>query len=153
MGHDHHRHPLPGQSEHDLEHLAYQLRVEGRRHLVEQHELRPHRKRSRDRDPLLLTAGELSRVFVRLVVDAHPCELLHRSLAGLARVDLQDLLQGNGDVLEGGLVREQVERLEDDPDPGAYGVEVGSDVGDVLTLEPHLALRRDLEQVHTSQER
>ena len=40
------------------EHLRDELRVEGARHLVEQHQARLHRERAHDRDALLLAAGE-----------------------------------------------------------------------------------------------
>ena len=48
---------------------------------------------------------------------------------------------------------EQVVGLEHDPDVGPELVQVGPDVGDVLALEPHLPLRRDLEQVHAPKQR
>ena len=39
-----------------------QARVQGSERLVEQHQPRPGRESARDRDPLLLTAGQLVRV-------------------------------------------------------------------------------------------
>src|SRR5690242_12234335 len=67
VGHDDHGHALLGQAAHDVEDLPDELRVEGAGRLVEQHELGPHRQRSRDGDALLLTAGQLGRVGVHLV--------------------------------------------------------------------------------------
>ena len=58
--------PSRGELAHHVEHVADQLRVERRRRLVEQHQLRLHRERPRDRDPLLLAAGQLRRVAASL---------------------------------------------------------------------------------------
>ena len=74
VGDDDHRHPLLRELSHHVEHLLDQLRVEGARHLVEQHQLRPHRQRPGDRHPLLLPAGEPRRVLVDLVGEADPLQ-------------------------------------------------------------------------------
>src|SRR6476620_10109511 len=57
VGHDDHRHALLGEADHDVEDLVDHLGVEGRRRLVEEHDLGPHRERARDGHALLLTAG------------------------------------------------------------------------------------------------
>jgi hypothetical protein len=67
VGDDHHRHPLAGEVAHDLEHLADELRIERGRRLVEQHHVRIHRERTRDRDALLLAARQVRRVGVDLL--------------------------------------------------------------------------------------
>src|SRR5581483_6461569 len=64
-----------------------------------------------------------------------------------------DLLQRQGDVLEGRLVREQVEGLEHDPDAGADLVQVGPDVGEVPSLEPDVPEGGLRERVRAPQER
>src|SRR5258708_6782326 len=57
--------------------------------LDEQHQLRLHRQRARDRDALLLPAGELRRVVVELVGEADAVEQLPRAFASaLARLVL-----------------------------------------------------------------
>ena len=61
------------------EHLADELGVEGRGGLVEEHQLRVHRQGPGDGDPLLLAAGELGRVGVRLVAQADLLEQLERA--------------------------------------------------------------------------
>ena len=66
---DEHRHPLAREVAHDDEHLADELRVERRRDLVEEHHVRLHHQRARDRDPLLLAARELVRVLVGLLLE------------------------------------------------------------------------------------
>src|SRR6266851_4907228 len=56
VGDDHHGHTLAGQLPHRVEHLGAQLRIEGRRGLVEEHDLGLHREGAGDCDALLLTA-------------------------------------------------------------------------------------------------
>ena len=64
----------------DPEHFADQLGVERRGDLVEEHDPRPHRQGPRDRHPLLLPAGELARVGVRLVRESDEREQLQPAL-------------------------------------------------------------------------
>jgi hypothetical protein len=54
--HDH-GHAFAGECAHDVQDFANQLRIQGRRHLVEEHHFGLHRQRARDRGTLLLTAG------------------------------------------------------------------------------------------------
>src|SRR5918999_2545769 len=56
VGHDGHRHAVAREVAHDVEHLPDHLRVQRRSRLVEEHELRLHGERPRDRDALLLAA-------------------------------------------------------------------------------------------------
>src|SRR5215210_862459 len=67
------------------------------------------------RDALLLPAGELIRVLVYLPGEAHQVEYLGELRADGAALLVRDLHRV-GDVLGGGLVREQLEVLEDAPD-------------------------------------
>jgi hypothetical protein len=110
--------PSRASCRHDLQHLVDHLRVERRGRLVEEHHLRVHGQRPGDRHPLLLAAGELRGVLVRLVGDAHPVQQLHRPPRGLRLAALADLDLGERHVLQDGLVGEQVERLEDHADLG-----------------------------------
>ena len=75
---DQHGHAAGGQFPDHVEHLGHQLRVERAGHLVEQHDLRLHRQRADDRDPLLLAAGEPVGVVVVLVGQAEPVQQLPR---------------------------------------------------------------------------
>src|SRR5271170_49331 len=59
---DQHRHPAVGQFPDYVEHVGYEFRVKRARHLIEQHQPRPHGQRADDRDPLLLPAGQPVRV-------------------------------------------------------------------------------------------
>ena len=64
-----------GQLDHDVQHLLDHLGIEGGGRLVEQHELRVHAERAGDGDALLLAAGELARIFVRLLGDPDALEI------------------------------------------------------------------------------
>ena len=76
--------PSRGEPDHGVEHLLDHLRIERRGRLVEQHDLRLHAERARDRDALLLAAGKLRRIFVGLLGNAHAREIVPRDLLGLA---------------------------------------------------------------------
>src|SRR5205823_3556833 len=71
---DDHRHAGVRELAHEVEHLADELGVERARDLVEEHQGRAHRQRTRDRDSLLLTAREPVRILVGLVEQADPAE-------------------------------------------------------------------------------
>jgi hypothetical protein len=75
--------PSRGEVAHDLEHLPDELRVERGGRLVEQHHVGVHRQRTRDRDPLLLTARQVRRVGVDLLEQADALEVAPRDLDGL----------------------------------------------------------------------
>src|ERR671914_1129784 len=116
VGHHDHRHAVPGQLAHHVEDLADHLRVERRRRLVEQHQLRLHRQGASDRHTLLLAAGQVGRVVVRLFRNPHPLQQPARPLPGLLAADVLRLDRPEHDVVEHRHVREQVELLEDHPD-------------------------------------
>jgi len=67
VAHHHHGHAVEREADHGVEHLLDHFRIERRRRLVEQHDFRLHAQRPRDRHPLLLAAGKLGRIFVRLL--------------------------------------------------------------------------------------
>ena len=110
---------MPGRGEvaHDDEHLAHELGVERRRDLVEEHHVRVHHQRARDRDPLLLPARELVRVLLGLLLEPDRREQLARARLGLAPPQLPDPACRERQVVDHLQVREEVELLEDDPDP------------------------------------
>ncbi len=56
VAHHQHGHAVLGERDHGVEHLFHHFRIERRGRLVEQHELRIHAERARDRDALLLAA-------------------------------------------------------------------------------------------------
>src|SRR4051812_23391905 len=124
----------------DGEHLADQLRVERAGDLVEQQYPRTDGERPVDRHPLLLAAGEPVGELVRLVRQADPVEQRPRLVDGfpLGSTVHRDGRQRH--VVEHREVREQVVGLEDHAHPAADPVGVDPRVGDVLTVEQHLAV-------------
>ena len=109
---DDHRHAFLGEAAHDAEDVADELGVQRGRRLVEQHQLRLHRQRPRDRHPLLLPAGQLTRVALRLVAESHALQEFHRALPHLGLRLAADLDRRLHDVFQRRHVREQVEALE-----------------------------------------
>ena len=124
VGDDDHRHPLLRELDHDVEHFLDHLGVEGRGRLVEQHDLRAHAERTGDRDPLLLATRELRRVFVRLLGNAHPLEVVAGQVFGLLLAEAAAAHRRQSEVAQHRQMREEIELLEDHAD-------LGADLGDV----------------------
>jgi hypothetical protein len=72
---------------------------------------------------------------VGLVAEPHLRKLLERPPARFLLGETEDAPQGQRDVAEGGLVREEVELLEDEADARPCSVQVGADVGQVDAVE------------------
>src|SRR5581483_11268811 len=143
---------LVGQLLHDGQHLAGHLRVECARGLVEEDERRLHREGAGDGHPLLLAAGELPRIRVRLVRQPDPGEEADPFGGGLL-LGLPEHLDGRlDDVLERRLVREEVEALEDHPDlrplPGDALLRVLDELVALLAVADQLAVHGDPAPVH-----
>ncbi|MDT4829695.1 hypothetical protein FQZ97_631220 [compost metagenome] len=90
-----------------------QLRVERRGGLVEQHQLGLHRQGAGDGHALLLAAGELRRVVPGALGQADLGQQLAGQLLGVGLLRAAYADGAEGDVLQGGHLREQVELLED----------------------------------------
>ena len=121
VGRDDHRHARrPRVPRITLEHLGDELRVERRGDLVEQQDVGLHGERPDDRDPLLLAARQLVGV-VASALSARPnrSSSSRASRSASARDLPQDLARRERHVVEHRHVREQVERLEHDPDRAA----------------------------------
>ena len=124
MGHAEHGHAVFGQADHGVQHLFHHLRIECRGRLVEQHDLRFHAQRAGNRHTLLLTTGELPRVLVGLLGNAHALEEMHGDFLGLALGHLAYPHRRQGAVLQHGEMREQVEVLEHHADYTANRLDV-----------------------------
>ena len=74
MRDDDHRRAVVGQLAHHGQHLVGELGIERRGRLVEQHHLRLHRQRARDRDALLLAAGQSRRILAGLFRKVHAAQ-------------------------------------------------------------------------------
>ena len=107
-----------------------------------------HRQRPRDRHALLLAAGQLRRILVRLLRDADALEQLHADcLRVCPRRSLRTRIGASVMFCERGQVREQVERLEDHPDLAADGGDVADVVRQLDAVDDDLAALVLLEAV------
>ena len=121
-------------------HVLAQLHVERAERLVEEQRGRPVDERARQRDALLLAAGELPRPPALQALEPDDVEELEHPLAALAaRHPLQ--LQPERDVVVDRHVREERVLLEDHVDRPA----VRRDGGDVLPLQDDATLVGHLE--------
>ena len=153
MGDHHHRHPLGGELEHDVEHLLDHLRVERRGRLVEEHHLGVHGKGPGDGDALLLAPRALAGIGIGLLGDPDPDQLADRLFLGLGLATPSHLALRQRDVLEDGEMREEVELLEDHSDLGPHVVEVGLDLGEFVAVDRDETLGRHFQQVDAAQHR
>ncbi len=67
--------------------LLAHLRVERRQRLVQQQHARPHRERAGERNALLLAAGQLVRVLLRVLAEPDQVEQLRRRASRRSRPD------------------------------------------------------------------
>src|SRR3954463_10158877 len=123
--HADHGHALAREVLHDFQHLVDHLRIERRGRLVEEHDLRPHGERAGDGDALLLSAGKLAGILLRLLGDANAFEQVHGERARLGRRHAPYANRGERDFLQHREMRKKVEGLEDHADLGAHGVQRG----------------------------
>ena len=163
MRDDDHRHAFGGELPHHVQHLADQLRIEGGRDLVEQHQLGTHGQRARNGHALLLAAGEPLRIHVALVGQPDLLQELQGQRAGVGLRHLQHPERPDHDVLDRREMREEVKSLKDHahlgPEAGDLAVShldvpaVDHPLADQLPLDVHVSLGRLLEVVDAAQER
>src|SRR3954471_5582929 len=153
VGHQHHSHAGRREPLDDLQDLARELRVERGRYLVEEHDLRLHGERSRDRAALLLAARELFRIGGELFFEAD----LSQDLAGeRAGVVPSHLLYGHWrehDVLLQREMGEQIVALEDDPNVEPERAEIERQVVHPVATHDDLAGIDALEAINAAQGR
>ena len=152
-GHDH-GHAALGKVTDDGEHFAHQFRVQGGGRLVQQDDLGVHGQGAGHGHALLLAAGKLGGVEQGTAGKAHAGQLVHGAFTGGRGGHAAHLAQGDGHVLFGGQVVEQVEVLEDHAHLGPEGAELGF-VGEIqlFAFKDDLAPVRGDEAVDALQER
>src|SRR6266851_4886986 len=91
VGDDHHRHALAGEIAHHDQHFADKFRIERAGGFVEKQEIRAHRQRPRDADPLFLPARQPRRKGVALLAEPDLREQGQRLVANLGLRPLLDL--------------------------------------------------------------
>ena len=136
-----------------LQDLAGGLGVKGAGGLVAQQHLRLGGQGAGDGHTLLLAAGQLGGIGVRLVGQTHQLQKLTGALLRVGPLHPGDL-HGEADVPQAGALHEQVEALEDHGDVPAGGPELGGGHGiQPLTVYDDLALGGALQQVDAAHQR
>ncbi len=139
VGYAHHGHAFVGQLHHHVEHFVDHLRVERRGRFVEQHDDRVHGQGAGNRHPLLLAAGKLARVLVRVCRKADALKQLQALFGGFFLAAAKHLDLRDGQVFGDGQVREQFEVLEHHAHARAQLRQVGLRVGDRRAVHHHVA--------------
>ena len=116
VGYADHRHAILGEAGHYVEHFLYHLGVERRGGFIEQHHIRLHTQRTRNRDTLLLSAGKLARIFARLLWNVDTLEEMTGAAFRFCARQPQRLDRCKRAIFQDGKMREQVEALEHHPD-------------------------------------
>ena len=119
MRDDEHSHAGASQLEDDVEDLAHHFRVEGGGDLVEEEDLGVHHEGAHDGDALALAAGELARVVVGAVRQAHAFEQFLRPRARVGARFSGDEAGGERQVPHDSEVGEEFVGLEDHADAAA----------------------------------
>ena len=153
MGDHHHRHALPGQLLHDLQHLAHHFGVQGGSGLVKEHQLRLHGQGTDNGDPLLLPTGKLGRVGIRPVRQPHALQQLDRLRIGFSLLHKAGAHRRQGNVSADGHIGKEIEVLEHHPHLAAHLVDLRLRVGDLGAAEGDRTGRGRLQQVEAAQER
>src|SRR5262249_23237595 len=112
VAHDEHGHAAALEFAHDIKHAAHELGIERGGGLVEQHDLGFERERASDRHPLLLTAGKLAWIGLRLIRKPHAIERRHPDALRFGARLAQHCGERERDVSQSTHVRIEVERLE-----------------------------------------
>ena len=153
MGDDHHGHAGLCQLLHDGQNLADHFRIEGGGGFVKKHDLGVHGQRPDDGDTLLLAAGELVGIGVRLFFQTDPAQQLGGLVVRFCLRHQTGAHGGEGDVLADGHVGEEVEVLEHHAHFPTDHVDVRLWVGDDLAVKGDGAGGGFFQQVQTAQER
>ena len=115
MGDHDHGHTRAGQFNHHVKDLFNHFRVQGRGGLVEEHDFRLHGQRASNGHPLLLATGELSRILMGLLGNAHALQEFHGHFFRFLLRPLEHVDGSQSYVFQHREVREQVELLEHHP--------------------------------------
>ena len=112
MGNDHHGHIHLRKGFDDLQHLACQLRVERRSRLIKKEHLRVQHQRTRNRNPLTLTAGKLTRIRLFFSCESHFLQQLFCLCFHLRTVAFLHMNRRIAEVFHHIIMWKQVEALE-----------------------------------------
>src|SRR5690625_742099 len=128
---------------HHPQDLPDQFRIEGGGGLVEQHNIRFHGERTGNGGPLLLPAGKLGWIGIRLLGDTDLLQKLHCLAAGFALGLAEDVNWRFDDVLQNRHMSPEIEGLEDHAEAGPDAV----DLAPVRGTHPAQAVLFHLQQL------
>jgi hypothetical protein len=98
-----------------VEDFGGHFRIEGGGGFIEEEELGADGHGAGDGDALLLAAGEFGGALVGMGFQLEPAEQVEGLIPGLARGELVDDFEGEGEVAEGGEVGEEIVVLKNEP--------------------------------------
>ena len=153
MRDDEHGHACARQFQDDVEDLAHHLRVKGGGDLVEEEDLGVHHERTHDGDALALATGQLARVGVGAVRQAHALEQFQRPRARIRARFSRDEAGGERQVPHDGQVGEELVGLEDHADAAADLGPGDAGRGQVGPVEEDLPGVDGLKAINRAQER
>ena len=147
---DHHGHSVCGQLFHDLQYLTNHFRVKRTCRFVKEHDIRCHAQCTRDRDTLLLTAGELIRISLSLILHADLTQHLKGAFSGFFLCGLFEVYRSKHQVLHDIHMRKKIEMLEYHADIFTDLIDIYVTVGQVVTVNNDLAAGNFLKLVHAA---
>ena len=152
MGNADHGHTGFGQILHDLQDFTDHFGVQGGGGFVKEHDVGIHAQGPDNGDTLFLAAGKLYGIGGCPVFQTDAGQKFHGPFFRCCLVFFLDNDGSNGQVLQNGLVREQIEVLEDHAHFLAEFVQVDLALGNDLAFYVDGTVRRLLQQVQTAQE-
>ena len=154
MGNDHHGHAhFAVDVAQKVEHLRGRARIKRARGLIAQHHFRIVRQRAGNGNTLLLAAGKLAGIILRLVRQADKLEQLKGARFRL-RLLLVAKFEREGDVAQDRALLEQAEILENHANAAAKLKQLLSlERRDVLSVDHDTAARGPFEQVDAAYQR
>ncbi len=133
VGHAQHRHAGMGQLDHHFQHFLDHFRVQRRGRLVKQHDFRLHAQGTCNGHALLLSARELSGIFVGLLWNTYTLQILHGQLLSLGLGLATNPHRPQSQVFHHGQVRKQIEVLKHHAHVTPNGLDLTHIVGKLLT--------------------
>src|SRR5262249_32295657 len=122
--HAYHGHSFLSEVHHGFQHLLHHLRIECGSRLVKEHDLWLHTQSPGDSDSLLLAAGELRWIFIRLVLDAQLPQQTDRALLRFRTGEAANLYRRQHTVFNDGEVGKEIEALKHHTNFTAHAVDV-----------------------------
>jgi hypothetical protein len=153
MGDAHHGHAIAREQDHGLEHFLHHLGVQCGSGFVEQHDRRIQAQSPRNGHTLLLPAGQLGRVSLRLVCQSHLVQLLHRDGLRFRPRSLAHPILREHAVLENGEVWEEIELLKHHADVRPHEIVVSDLRRDSDAVDLDLAALVGLQSIDAPRQR